>query len=379
MNSIKFRHQILLILITALSSTIFWLIFYLNIPSLIGFPATTLETIFSNYDGPNYMIISKCGYNRDCIASNFSLPSALEYYPAHFPAYPLIIRFFDNFLSGPKSMLLATLFGSIFLSLILYNFFNQFINSKKSLWLSIIMIFFPGRLFILRQIGAPETWFVAFILLSILLFRQKKYLYSALSAGFSLSFKSPGVLLGVSYLALAIYELLFQDLKLKEIFRKYIYFLFIPLILLAIFFLYHFQTGDFLAYFHSGDNFHLSLFPYTVFISNRSWINTIWLEDVIYIYFISLYGIYRLNKKYHRDLVSIFPSIFLLATLFVAHRDISRYITPIYPFLMLSFHKTLTQKSFKLIFVILLPAIILYAINFAIGNTAPIANWKPYL
>jgi len=130
MNSIKFRHQILLLLITVLSSLTFWLIFYLNVPSLLGFPNTTLETVFSNYDGPNYMAISKCGYDKNCIGSNFSLPSALEYYPAHFPAYPLLIRLFNYFFSGPKSMIFVTLCGSILLSLTAYNFFNQFVKHK---------------------------------------------------------------------------------------------------------------------------------------------------------------------------------------------------------------------------------------------------------
>jgi len=379
MNSIKFRHQILLILITALSSTVFWLIFYLNIPSILGFPNTTLETIFANYDGPNYMVISKCGYNRDCIAQNFSLPSALEYYPAHFPAFPLIIRIFNYLVSGPKSMLLATLCGSILLSLAAYKFFNQFVNSKKSLWLSIVLLFFPARLFILRQIGAPETWFIALTLLSVSFFKEKKYFYSAISAAFSLSFKSPGVLLGISYLFLAIYELFGKKQKIKFIFQKYFYFLLIPVTLFLIFNFYRLQTGDFWAYFKSGDNFHLSLLPYSVFVSNKSWINTIWLEDVVYIYFIAIYGVYRLLKKNRYEITAVFPFVFLLATLFVAHRDISRYISPIYPFLLLSFQRFLTQKSIKIIFLILLPAIILYSINFVIGNIAPIANWAPYL
>jgi len=379
MNFIKFRHQILLILITALSSTVFWLIFYLNIPSILGFPNTTLETIFSNYDGPNYMVISKCGYDKNCIASNFSLPSALEYYPAHFPAFPLIIRVFNYFVSGPKSMLLATLCGSILLSLAAYKFFNQFVNSKKSLWLSIVLLFFPARLFILRQIGAPETWFIALTLLSVSFFKEKKYLYSAVSAALSLSFKSPGVLLGISYLFLAIYEVFSKKQKFKFIFQKYFYFLLIPITLFLIFNFYRLQTGDFWAYFKSGDNFHLSLLPYSVFVSNKSWINTIWLEDVVYIYFIAIYGVYRLLKKHRHEITSAFPFVFLLATLFVAHRDISRYISPIYPFLFLSFQKFLTQKSIKIIFLILLPAIILYSVNFVIGNIAPIANWAPYL
>jgi hypothetical protein len=63
----------------------------------------------------------------------------------------------------------------------------------------------------------------------------------------------------------------------------------------------------------------------------------------------------------------------------VAHRDISRYITPVYPFLLLAFAKKLDRKALKIIFIFLIPAIFLYAINFVIGNVAPIADWGAFL
>jgi len=118
--------------------------------------------------------------------------------------------------------------------------------------------------------------------------------------------------------------------------------------------------------------------PYLVFISTKSWINTIWLEDIVYIYLIAIYGVFKLFKKYKFDIITVFPAIFTIATLFVAHRDISRYIAPIYPFLLLAFAKFLNKKSIKIIFLILLPAIILYGINFVCGNVAPIADWGAY-
>jgi hypothetical protein len=152
-----------------------------------------------------------------------------------------------------------------------------------------------------------------------------------------------------------------------------------PLTVLGIFYFYKLETGDFWAYFHSGDNFHLNKLPYLVFISTKSWINTIWLEDVVYIYLLALYGVYRLIKKYKFDIITIYPVVFTFATLLVAHRDISRYIAPVYPFLFLAYKKPLTKTSFKIVFLLLLPAIVLYAINFVVGNVAPIANWAPYL
>lgn len=378
MHFIKFNRHFTLAALTILFSVIFWFIFYFNLPGKIGFNDVSLETIFFNYDGPNYMVIAKCGYNKNCIGPNFSLPQPLEYYPAHLPGYPMMITLLSNFTSTPKAMLLVTLSGSVFLTLILYEFLKLFIKEKKAFWLSLLFIFFPARLFILRQIGAPETWFLASIIASIFYFKKGKYLFAAIFAAIAQSLKSPGIILFASYGIMAIYELI-KNKNFVSVFKKYFWFILTPITIFAIFNLYRLQTGDFWAYFNSGDNFHLNKLPYLVFISTKSWINTIWLEDIIYIYLIAIYGVYRLFKKYKFDIISIFPALFTFATLLVAHRDISRYIAPVYPFLLLAFAKFLNKKSIKIIFLILLPAIILYAINFVAGNVAPIANWGVFL
>ncbi len=374
----KYKPHFKLIILTVLSSLLFWLCFYLNIPGKIGFNDVSLETVFSNYDGPNYMVIAKCGYIKDCIGPNFSLPLPLEYYPAHFPGFPILIKFFNNFTTGPKAMLFSTLLGSIFLSLILFEFFQLFLKQKKAFWLTLLFLFFPARFFVLRSVGAPETWFLASLIASIFFFKKDKIWLSAIFAAVAQAFKTPAALLTLSYAVMAIYELI-KTKKLDLIIKKYYPYLLTPITILAIFYLYSLQTGNFLAYFQSGDNFHLNFLPYLVFISTKSWINTIWLEDIIYIFFIAVYGVYRLIKKYKFDIVAIFPLVFLLATLLVAHRDISRYIAPVYPFLLLAFQKFLNKKSVKIIFLLLLPAIVLYGINFVCGNVAPISDWTNYL
>lgn len=370
--------KLYLTLITIFASVFMWLLFYANIPGKIGFGTVSLETVFANYDGPNYMVIAKCGYAKDCIGPSYSLPLPLEYYPAHFPGYPLMIKFFGYFTTGPKAMLLTTLLGSIFLSLIFYEFLKLFIKEKNAFWLSVLFIFFPARFFVLRLVGAPETWFLATTIASIFYFKKQKYFLSAIFAAVAMTLKSPGILLGISYLILAVYELV-KTKDLIKIFKKNISFLLIPLTVWLIFIFYKFQTGNFFAYFQSGDNFHLNNLPYLVFISTKSWINTIWLEDIIYIFLIGFYGVYRLFKKYKFNIVSVYSAVFFLATIFVAHRDISRYIAPVYPFLILAFQKFLTKKPVRIIFLILIPAIILYAINFITGNTAPISDWTNYL
>lgn len=374
----KYKSYLNLIVLTLLSTLFFWLIFYFNLPGKIGFGDVSLETIFANYDGPNYMVIAKCGYNKDCIGPNFSLPQPLEYYPAHFPGYPLLIKFFNNFTTGPKAMIFSTLFGSIFLSLILFKFLKLYLKEKKAYWLTIVFLFFPARFFVLRQVGAPETWFLATTLASIFYFKKDKIWLSAIYAALAQTFKTPAILLVAAYGVIAIQEWVVNK-KFLTVFKKYFPYVLVPLTIVFIFYLYFLQTGNLLAYFQSGDNFHLNFLPYLVFISTKSWINTIWLEDIVYIFLFSIYGVYRLVKKYKFDITAIYPLVFILATLLVAHRDISRYISPVYPFLLLSYQKYFNRKSAKIILILLIPAIVLYAINFVSGNTAPISDWTNYL
>jgi len=231
---------------------------------------------------------------------------------------------------------------------------------------------------VLRLVGAPETWFIALTLLSIIYFKRRRFFFSSVFASLAMLLKSPGVLLFAAYGISALIEYL-STRKIIPLIKKYFSYLLIPATLIGIFYFYYLQTGDFWAYFHSGDNLHLGFLPYLVFISNHTWINTIWLEDVIYIYFLVIVGVIRLYRKFRTDIIFIYPLIFLLAAIFVAHRDISRYISPAYPFMFLAFSKFLTAPKNRFIFIILLPAAILFAVNFLIGNTAPISDWTPYL
>ena len=360
----KYRPQVILSLFTVLATLSLWLIFYLQLPAKMGFPKATLETIFANYDGPNYIAISKCSYDKNCLGPNFSLPQPLEYYPAHLPGYPMMIRLFSNFTTGPKAMLFVTLLGSVLMTLATYALFKDF-------WVTFFLIFLPPRIFILRSIGAPETWFIFLTLASIYFFKKNKYFISAIFAALSIYFKTPGIILGIAYLYICIKDI-------KNI-KKYLSYLLMPLTLLTIFVYYKIQTGNFFAYFNSGDNFHLNPLPFLVFISTKSWIGSIWLEEILYIYFFAILTCQKLYKKFKLDILSIYPILFTALTLFVAHRDISRYIAPVYPFVLFAFKKYLNKPHIRLILFVLIPAIYLYSINFIIGNTAPIADWTPYL
>jgi len=361
-----------LIVVNVLLTLGFWTIFKLNIPRQISFSNSNgVYDLWSNYDGPNYLVIAKCWYKYDCIRSGYSLSLPLEYYPAHLPGFPAVIAFFDIFTTGPWAMLFSTLLGNILLTYYFYKLLNLYIDPKKAFWISLLFTIFPGRLFATKMVGAPESMFVASLLASIYYYKKDKSILSALFLGFAQSIKTPAVILLVAFVLHG-----FINKKIKNILP---HILVAGLTVFSIFTLYQIQAGDFFAYFNSGDNRHLAGIPYQVFLSSQTWVQTIWLEEILYIFAISFFGIYYLHQQYKKDIVVIFSWLFTLALVFVGHRDISRYASPLYPFLYLAFAPVLVNKHTKLVFLLLLPAVILYAINFIVGNTAPVADWAPYL
>lgn len=362
---IKKKNILFLIVIVLITSFIVWLPFIINNQTF---------QLFANYDGPNYLVISKCWYNPLCIARNFSLSLPLEYYPAHFPGYPTTIYLFDLTLPGWWAMIFSTLTGTVLYAVSLYMLFDL-LKIKQKVYLVVLALFLPARFLILRSIGAPEPWFLFSIVSSIYFYKKKKYLHSALFLVFAQIIKTPAVLLLAAY---GLDYLIRYKQNLKKNISKYLVFTIVPLSVIGVFTLYYFQTGNFLAYFQSGDNFHLVFPPFQVFDSTRSWLGDIWMEDIVYIYLLGGVVLIKLYEKYKTDIVFLFPLVFFLATMFVAHRDISRYSAPIYPFAIIAFNDFLRKKEFKILFLILLPAIYLYSINFISQNTAPVADWTPY-
>lgn len=147
----------------------------------------------------------------------------------------------------------------------------------------------------------------------------------------------------------------------------------IPLTLLSLFYLFQVQLGDFWAYFHTGDNIHLLFPPYQVFNINEFWVGDIWLEDLIYIYILGIFAGVKLLKGNLRPL-GIFILIYMLAGISIAHRDISRYLLPIAPFVLIAYERVLVSKEFKIVLAILAIGLYLYSQNFLLNNTAPISN-----
>jgi hypothetical protein len=348
-------------------------------------------TIYKHYDGPLYVVPAKTFYNPQEIEKlHLEMTVPNKYFAAHLPLYPALIRGLKEFLNFGlhinklaylKAMVGMNLLATIGLILFFYYLLKKFKLTKNPLILTMVFLFLP-RFLVVRSVGAPESLFILMILLSLFFFEKEKFWLAGLFGGLATMTKTPGILL------FGAYGLVFIEKLLKSAFAKatvdkekfnwnWLGILLIPMGLLAVFGIYVVQYKDFLAYFHSGDNIHLT-FPFSVFNFQKNWVGTAWLEEIIFYYFI--YGlsiIYLKNSKYRSFFY--FGLVFFIATLFVQHRDISRYSLPLWPLALIAFEKFFTSKKFLIIFVILLPAIFLFAWNFLLYNVMPISNWAPFL
>jgi hypothetical protein len=368
--------------------------------SLVLWKSVGMLTIYKHYDGPLYVVVAKTFYHPQAIEKlHLEMNLSNKYFAAHLPLYPGLIRLISLIrpigeLRYLKSMVLVNLFSTIGLALFFYYFLWKFKITQNPLLLASVLLFLP-RFLVIRTVGAPESLFLLLILLSIFFFEKSKFWLAGLFGGLATMTKSPGILLFGGY-CLVFAERLFLSFRAnrsnsnKEIASthsvprnevsiswNWLGILLIPLGLLTVFGIYAIQYKDFFAYFHSGDNIHL-VFPYSVFNFQKPWVGTAWLEEIIFYYFIYGLTVYTLKKSKFRSLF-YFGLVYFIATLFIQHRDISRYSLPLWPLSLIAFEKLFTSKKFYIVFLILLPAIFLYAWNFLTYNVMPIANWAPFM
>lgn len=377
-------HLLIITIFIIISTLLIWLPHLLKFPNFLGLNFSNgFNTIYRNFDGLEYVVIAKTFYDPAMIAQ-IPQPLPAIYYASHFPGYPILIALGAPILGFLKSMLFISLLFTILAAWAFYFLIRDFKLSSHPLFLTLIFLVLPARWVIVRSIGSPEPVFIFFIILSIYFFLKStsqqplatnQIWLSAIFVSLAQLVRPPGALLA---LALGLYVLWqgYQKGSIKYVLSFYPFIL-VPLILLSIFWWSFLQYGDFFAYFHSGDNIHLVFPPFQIFNSLQFWVGTIWLEDVIYIFILGLLGGLLLFKQKLYPL-SFFVITYIVASMFVAHRDISRYTLPIAPFAIIAFQKILVSKEFKIVLTILALALYLYSQNFIIQNTAPVPDLSVY-
>ena len=383
----KLTQLLPIFLLTVIPTILIWIPFFLKMEKFwnIPLPKNGMATVVANYDGPLFIVVAKSFYNPEIIKNLVSFPLPTEYYVAHFPLFPLLIKLFAPLLGFPYAMLFTTILSSFIAIYFFYKLIRQYYRKNNALWITSIFSVFPARWFIVRSVGSAEPLFVAAIIASIYYFRKKKYLLAGIWGAIAQLTKSPGILLFVAYffaiispklkkVALQDFSKWIKSLKLQ----KYTSLLLIPFSLLSVFIIYKIRINDFFAYFHSGDNIHLFFPPFQIFNYSAPWVGTFWLEEIIFIYLLAALGLSKLIQQ-KQGILAWFTGIFFISILFVSHRDLMRYAIPIVPFLFIAFRDTIIKKEFKYIMALLIIPIYLFSLAYISQNTMPISNWAPLL
>ncbi|PIQ25062.1 hypothetical protein COW36_07515 [bacterium (Candidatus Blackallbacteria) CG17_big_fil_post_rev_8_21_14_2_50_48_46] len=302
----------------------------LYLPFLLG-DATVLTRF---WDGPNYMYVAKTLYQIPVDHPFVPYKTTPAYFACHLPFYPLAIRAF-SFMGYPVAMLFTTVLFSVLATLTFYQLVKESGAVASPFWSALISLFLPARWLIYHSVGATEAPFLFLICLSLLLYLRKHYTWAFVVAGLAGITRITGILLGLVYLILLVRERNWLRIPLLAL---------IALPLLATFSFYHFQYGDFLAYFH-WNNKLIHARPLDIFLSYAGSGNAHAAE-----FYLGMYLLYGLGVLllWQYPLFFWYAAVFYGFNLFVFHEDLSRYLLPIAPFaLVIGYDQILRTKAFK--------------------------------
>ncbi|HNQ31861.1 MAG TPA: hypothetical protein PKJ68_05255, partial [Candidatus Woesebacteria bacterium] len=152
--------------------------FALRASSFWGIPLkdSGMQQIYSNWDGPNYVLNAITNYEPAEIGIRAFLTRPNEYYAAHFPLYSWLIRAGAPVFGYWWSALALQIVSGVILNLIFYSFIRT--RSKHALWLTFAFTIFPPRLMVLRAVIAPELLLTASMLAALLLWQNNKPLFA---------------------------------------------------------------------------------------------------------------------------------------------------------------------------------------------------------
>lgn len=369
------NHLLTIFSVILILTFLVWLPHILAIPNFWGLNfGEGFNTIYRNFDGLEYITIAKTFYNPGLIAG-IPQPQDPIYFASHFPGFSVVIAALAPILGHLKAMLLVSLFFTYASAVAFYFLVRDFKLTHSPLFLSLVFLILPARWLIVHSVGSSEPMFIFFTITTIYFLLKEKIWLSAMLATAAQLTRPPGILLALGIGFFVIWEA-YQKKSFMR-FLSFYPFLLVPMALLGVFYLFGQQYHDFWAYFHSGDNIHLTFPPFQVFNKNQYWVGDIWLEDIIYIFILGfLAGVLLWKQKIYQ--LSFLVLTFLTAGTLIAHRDVSRYLLPVFPFLLIAFEKVLTSREFKIILPIIAIAIYLYSQNFILENVAPVADLSVY-
>ncbi len=328
---------------------------------LVYFPfRNKMDIVYRNYDGPFYMYLAKTLYSipED---PKFDDPLDKTYYASHLPAYPVLIRAMTLFTGGnyPIAMILASALSSIGAAILFYNLLKAWNLVACPFWTSVLFCFFPPRWLIYHTVGATEPLLLFFSFAAFLALRRKNTWLVALCILFASLTRIMGILLLPVFFTIYVLR---KETKA------------IPVLLLSVlglfglFLFYHFEFGDFFAYFRHNlyQKGMINPYPFEAFRLYASKIN--FHTSELYLLLYAIYGMGTILLWKHKEFF-VYSFVFFVFACFIYHFDLPRHMIPLAPFaILVAFDSHLSRIAFK----ILLAPLLIYL------TYAYVWGWLPY-
>jgi hypothetical protein len=190
------------------------------------------------------------------------------------------------------------------------------------------------------------------------MFKKERFVVCSLSAAFATITRIHGIVLFPAYVLLALR---------KGLYRKIPIFLIIPISLFLNFYLHYLAFGDLFSYFKWNRGLATFNYPFSSILVYGEYHL---FQHLIY----ALAGVILYRRGY-LDLSIITFSLYL-PLLFVVHLDLSRYLIPLSPFVLIAFEDVLDSKEFKLISPLLIMLIYFYVWSVIPTNLAPLEGFE---
>lgn len=312
----------------------------------------TIDIVYRYWDGPNYAYLAKAFYNVpvDHPLKPYVKP---EYFAAHLPLYPAVIRLF-SFMGYNSAMLFTTFLFTWAATLTFYQLLKENTLVESPVWSAFIALFIPARYVIYHNVGATEAPFIFFICGSLLFYFRGNYIAAFLMGGFAGITRITGVLLGAGYLISLVWEKKWRWIPALAL---------VGLPLFLTFAFYHFHYGDFFAYFNVNLSSTNKLIRSTPFLIFKSYAGHG--ENHSAEFYLAMYALFGLGTLLLFKISKVLFSQMLVMcvfSIFIFHQDLARYLIPMAPFaIVVAYDKIISQKATRLAATGLIPLIYVYA------------------
>lgn len=333
---------------------------------------SSMQVIFTNWDGPNYVYNAITNYVPDAINRTPFLNVA-AYYPAHFPGISWALMPFAAIMGYYYGSFALQLLTGFIANIIFFHFIKP--HTRHALWLTLMFTLLPPRILAVRSVFGPELLMIGCIIGGLMAWEHKRYVFAGLFTFFAVTLKFQALVLPAAMIAHIVWMALIQKKPLPV--RSLIAPLFGISGYALIAWFYGLQTGNPHAYFTAQQIAGLqTALPFSMFNFSQKWVGTGHMEAAA-LYFIGLFATtIALYQQKRQSVFWIFTFAYTVMLSLIPQVDIMRLALPVAPLTLFAFRDTFSSKLFRLTLIASLPVIYLYTINFIIRNQAPITIWS---